>query len=261
MSKPSDRRYRFAFIYAGLAAVFGFAAFATLPREDAVVFPNALDVRVSSPQYPLKTIMVVVSLLAAHQYRATSLMYLSTPDGPADEVMGAMTLTLPAGVTNAQCQCNHELPGFFGESVVESPLYRGPPVAHSGPAGQWSGGMTVTFTADHFGWDSNGVSFETRLPTAHALGTIDPAADVIAVYNFASLGYQWIGGPSPDAVEAGTVRWREPLSDAGSPVSVAADNPGAMQRDNILTFVAGALVGIFGGFFTNAIQEALKPGG
>ena len=76
-----------------------------------------------------------------------------------------------------------------------------------------------------------------------------------------TTGYEWVGGPRPKSVQADYVSWGESIDAASSPVSVSANNPAGLRRDSVMTFLAGAFVGIAGGGLIGAVQEAMHAKG
>jgi hypothetical protein len=51
--------------------------------------------------------------------------------------------------------------------------------------------------------------------------------------------------------------WNLPVTELSNPTPVSGQDNSAIAWDNIRIFVAGALVGIAGGAFVGAIQEAI----
>jgi hypothetical protein len=130
--------------------------------------------------------------------------------------------------------------------------------------------MQFTINAPSLVWSENGLNIEAYLPSVQLFksdsGPSKPFGNphVSIYYILSDAAYDWTGGPSPQFTRALSsdpshgveTDWELHKKDLGNPISVNGQDNSAATQDNLLIFVAGALVGIAGGALVGAIQEA-----
>jgi hypothetical protein len=126
----------------------------------------------------------------------------------------------------------------------------------------------VVFVGQPFGIDSDSTSATAELPTVQL-----PLAQAFLIgavevhYTLAGApAYDWTTGQPPISTSGDNLNWYLNLASQNSssgPVyasvgsSAGAVNQAALQHEQILTFLAGALVGVAGGALVGALQEFL----
>jgi hypothetical protein len=107
----------------------------------------------------------------------------------------------------------------------------------------------------------NGVTASAAIPQVFYTGPGNPILET--EYNIPSgLSYDWSVLPAGYSTSKGYPWWDEQVTGNETPAVAPADVDHARQtRDNWLTFLAGALVGVAGGVLVAATQEALRARG
>jgi hypothetical protein len=112
-----------------------------------------------------------------------------------------------------------------------------------------------------FGDVANGVNASAAIPLVTCTCSTAQAPLLQAQYNLpAAISYDWSSFPAQMESPTG-VTWQEPLAEDGeTPGRVATGVDTSTQHtDGILTFIAGAFVGIAGGALLAAVTVALDP--
>jgi hypothetical protein len=136
--------------------------------------------------------------------------------------------------------------------------------------------VTLSFTAKgtasvvvggrEVGYDSNGTTAYAQLPLVQVPLGSEPAAETPSVsvtYEIPNAkSYDWNTGPQPQTVGTGSITWSLLTATTGAgfqsdPVAVGGVDNAAQQRQSLMTFVAGTLLGIAGGALIGALQEAI----
>ena len=129
------------------------------------------------------------------------------------------------------------------------------------------GTASVVVGGREVGYDSNGTTAYAQLPLVEVPLGSEPAAETPSVsvtyYIPNAKSYDWNTGPQPETAGTGTITWSLLLTATSGafqsdPVAVGGVDDAAQQRQTLMTFVAGALLGIAGGALIEpALQEAV----
>jgi hypothetical protein len=271
------RRYRIALLLLVLSGIFTGVAAATFPRAAPVYRPDSFGLT-ATLNGDLKDVTVRV-LQGRRDYLIVSILLISGPPPiPKYSQDGIVELFLPPGTRVIGCkhvpgptrgqQCFGPLPGAVNggtKLLLMTHAFSPYPSNHN----FWTATLDTTLVTNHFAFDSNGLDAEAVLPSAyafisdpqysHAVVTI---SDYYWIPNAAS--YDWTGTPLPNLITSRYVEWIEhvssgqcPASNCKSGIALGGINNGAQENANLLSFVAGALIGIAGAALIGAIQEAL----
>ena len=125
----------------------------------------------------------------------------------------------------------------------------------------------LSFAGPPLGFDSGNGIATAELPTVQVplyvvaqqgtLGSVEVHYKLLD-----ARSYDWTTGQRPVNDDGGSVTWYLPLQQTGTTFESAASSAGAVnlsaqQRDQLLTFIAGALVGVTGGALVGSLQEFL----
>ena len=174
---------------------------------------------------------------------------------PGQPLIGA-SLTVPPGTRVLSCGHPSKCTGGPSDPV-------GTLVTLSFDA---KGTASVVVGGREVGYDSNGTTAYAQLPLVEVPLGSEPAAETPSVsvtyYIPNAKSYDWNTGPQPETAGTGTITWSLLLTATSGafqsdPVAVGGVDDAAQQRQTLMTFVAGALLGIAGGALIGALQEAI----
>ncbi len=173
-----------------------------------------------------------------------------------DPTLAEASLTVPQGTRVLSCGHPSKCTGGPSDPT-------GTPVVVDFSA---KGSASVTVAGREVGYDSNGTTAYAQLP----LVQMPAGSEVIAEPPFVSVTYEipnaksydWNTGPEPQGVATGSIVWNLTLTVGptvlqSDPVAVGGVDDAAQQRQTLMTFVAGTLLGIAGGALIGALQEAV----
>jgi len=190
----------------------------------------------------------------------------------------------PQPDTSDQVILLYEPPGqpLIGASLIVPPGTRVLSCGHpskctGGPSDPVGTLVTLSFAASGYasvlvgdrevGFDSNGTTAYAQLPLVQVPLGNEPAAETPSVsvtYNIPNAkSYDWNTGPQPQTVGTGSITWNLLVTATSGtefqsdPVAVGGVDDAAQQRQTLMTFVAGTLLGIAGGALIGAFQEAI----
>ena len=249
------KRFRTAIVLSVVFVLLLLGAYRAYPQRAAVNRPPPFTIALHHQRGVVSSLDVNVRLLADGTSTLEIVANLPSAE-PVTPLQG--TLRISQEVSGAACpgqRCRIKR-DHDGTLVVGF---------GSGAAGSSSPGvyqytlLTLSFRAQGFAWDSNGLSLEATLPsvtsTSCVVACMSSDTPVNFTYNVAGgAAYSWTGGPTPSAVSP-VVVWYLTLGQLPSPTTVSATDLGAYNKDTVLTFVAGAILGIAGGALVGAIQE------
>jgi hypothetical protein len=254
----ADKRARWETILAPLGlAILGvamiLAALKVYPRPSEPPVPAFSYLEVDA-SFPLFTIGYSVTKESAAT--AEIRIIVSLPAGmmhpPAHAPTAYLRMTLPTGSTFWHC------PGHACKGPAGKPIHGewNQPLAFSSVFAS-SGEATANFfvKASNFGVTSNGVTAAAAIPAVIYQGR--GQAVLLTGYKIPSPArYDW---SSPTARESGNYAiWTEPLAKGyTSGLSVTGVNHTAQSHEDLMTFLAGALVALGGGAILAAIIEAV----
>lgn len=170
---------------------------------------------------------------------------------------GSLTITLPPGLSFAQCPARCSNPSGGNPATYTVPLAFG----IEGDA------RTFLISAPHFGTNTDSVFAYAAIPEVNytlagsAATELKPAVPTFQVaYQIPAAGsYNW--STSPPTVSGSSIMWQQLLSTGDTQGRAAAGvNYAAESSDATLTFTAGILAGFAGGALLAAIQMLLPTG-
>ena len=271
------RRYRIALLLLVLFGIFTGVAAATFPRPAPVYRPDSFGVA-ATLNGDLKDVTVRVLPRGGDYYNVSILLISGPPPISKYSQDGIVELFLAPGTRVIGCkhvpgpsrgqQCFGPVPGAVSggtKLLLMTHAFSPYPSNHN----FWTATLDTTLVASHFAFDSNGLDAEAVLPSAYAFSS-DPsyshAAVTISDYYWIpnAASYDWTGEPLPNLTTSSYIEWIEhisagrcPASDCNSGIAIGGINNAAQENANLLSFVAGACIGIAGGALIGAIQEAL----
>lgn len=251
---------------AGIAVVFGLIAWWLYPARTELPAPSYTTLQLQSP------FAVEAVNYAVYQGQATARIEISvllSSGSPASPPPAGKTATLlvfpPLGIAFQRCPahlCFHS-PG--GTYAWAEPLKFRQAVGPSLLPDLTGHGMYASFSLDvkarDFGVVSDGATAAAAVPKLIDIGPGSP--NLLTHYNIRAANlYDWLTFPPAFATGTGA-GWLEQMINSGHIPDVVATgiNHASEARDNDLTFLAGALVGVAGGALLSAIQEALHANG
>jgi hypothetical protein len=254
----ADKRARWETILAPLGlAILGvamiFAALKVYPRTSEPPAPafSWLEVDASFPIFTIGYSVIGKSATTA-EIRVIVSLPIGTIHPPAHAPTAYLRMTLPTGSTFWHC------PGQACNSPAGKPIQGewNQPLSFSSVFAS-SGEATANFfvKASNFGVTSNGVTAAAAIPAVIYQG--QGQAVLLTGYKIQSPArYDW---SSPTARDSGDYAvWTEPLTKGyTSGLSVTGVNHTAQSHEDLMTFLAGALVALGGGAILAAIIEAV----
>jgi hypothetical protein len=126
---------------------------------------------------------------------------------------------------------------------------------------------TLTFAGPPLGFDDGSGVATAELPTVEVPLDVEAQQGTVGAVEVHykvpdASSYDWTTGPRPVNEDGDWVTWFLQLQPTGAmfestATSAGAINQSAQQRDQRLTFLAGALVGVAGGALVGSLQEFL----
>lgn len=270
-SKPRPKRYRKTIVLLIIFVATVAIAFFVYPRHATVYRPQPFKVTFYIDE---KVASLNISVLKQPSGEYTLGIDIATDaQKSADNARFAVvSLELPTPVTSDSCKkysCSSTLDNsslFPGREYVTYTA----DFSKQAPGKQfWIAHKLFTINAPVFAWNENGLDVEGQLPSVQLLnshgGKSSNNPSVQILYTLSDASYDWTGGPSPeythvfstDSPHGVEASWNLPVTELNNPTPVSGQDNSAIAWDNLRIFVAGALVGIAGGAFVGAIQEAI----
>ena len=225
-------------------------AYLVKPSRGDVITPATAYVLISSPikltniRYTImesRTSYYSVDIIGeTHKYfkkRAKATVYVAFSN---------TTTFVPHCADTVNCQAHVLLP----DGVIE------PGISTELDVNNWNFEFDFTIKSPEFAFSYNGVEALALLPHVEYQGPGSPIVNVLYDVPDGS-NYDW--SSLPPAVNPLGLEWDEPLAffNQGSASEMSGTNHVNGDRDDSLTFLAGALVGVGGAALIGALQEAL----
>jgi hypothetical protein len=240
----------------GLAGALALVAYSLLPgrAQNPTVLPPAIYLSASAND----TIGLIEYSVTPSRSVQRWTVTLSLEDDVDTDALASVLLTLPAGASFDGCprlECVNNSHGYSEYHGLFN-LKR-----------QKLSTATLHVAAEHFGLTTNGINASVGLPELMYTSAGQPSYYVTQTLGNANK-YDWSALPVSN-VSAHSATWLELANSApiagGTLEEVASRtatgvNHEQQDRDNQVTFVAGALVGAAGGAFVASIQESLPLG-
>jgi hypothetical protein len=249
-------------VLAAIAVVFGLIAWWLYPARTELPAPSYTTLQLQSPFAVDAVNYAVYQGPATAKIEISVLLSSGSPASPPPVGKRATLLVFPPlGIAFLRCPahlCFH-LPG--GTYAWDEPLSFRQAVGPSLLPDVTAPGMYASFSLDvkahGFGVVSDGATAAAAVPKLIDIGPGSP--NLLTHYNIRAANlYDWSTFPPAFATGAGA-GWLEQMINSGHIPDVVATgiNHASEAKDNDLTFLAGALVGVAGGALLSAIQEAL----
>jgi len=249
-------------VLAALALAFGLIAWWLYPVRTQLPAPTYTTLELRSPFAVEAVNYAVYQRSGAAKIAISVLLSAGSPASPPPSGKKATLIVFPpVGTAFRPCpaQLCYHLPG--GTYAWAQPLNFTQAVGPSLFPDVAGSGMYASFNLDvkagGFGVISDGATAAAAIPKLIDDGPGSP--NLLTRYNIRAANlYDW--STFPPAFANGTdAEWLEQMISSGDiPDMVATGiNHASEARDNDLTFLAGALVGVAGGALLSAIQEAL----
>jgi len=264
------KRHRATTLLLALFVIMIVLAFLLYPRRQPVYRPQAFQVDIVTST-TFTGALIYVEKVASNRFSLSIYIYADAPKS-ANRVFGAVYVNLPAP---ASCKpsCHSDLSpngAFSGQTdyIREFIASFHPMTAKTNyialtGSSQWEASAQFFITAPVFAWDENGLDVEGQLPAVQLLAFPrqslgDP--NIWIYYALSNATYDWTGGPAPNYSHRSSQQilsvWVLPVKELLSPTQVSGTDNSNASDDSFRTFVSGVLLGIAGGAFVGAIQEA-----
>lgn len=240
-----------------LSLTFLLATVWVWPNENQPATPPSIYMIIST-SLPINLVKYDVMVLSPDKYQIQLL--LQAPSVSTDSVAG-VSIYLPAGWRFGSCSrvgfdsCQRApiasqqgyYPGSTGQWVMRV----------SGPSLLRQGDLTINIRGASFGYSTNGLQESVAMPQIEFDSNVNSELAVVYQGLPNPAKFDWSGFPT-DELTSAYASWVEQITNGVEPGRVALGiDHAAQSRDDLATFLAGALVGLAGAALIGAVQESL----
>jgi hypothetical protein len=178
---------------------------------------------------------------------------------PAKASTHSIALFLPPGIAFRTCPegfCFRQRNQYYWKEELK---FR--PVSSGMPSSTGMAFANFFVRAHGFGYASNDVTALAAIPQVFYDGPGSPTLTTAYENASSASSYDWSAFPT-ESINGTEAVWDEPVASGGAQGRVAVGiNHANQTKDNNMTFLAGALIGLAGGALLSAVQEALHANG